>query len=63
LVASFLANLAVGLLARLVPALQVLFIALPLQILLAISALGLGLGAGTAAGLRFLDQSSAWLVD
>jgi flagellar biosynthetic protein FliR len=63
LVASFLANLAVGLLARLVPALQVLFIALPLQILLAISALGLGLGAGIAAGLRFLDQSSAWLVD
>lgn len=63
LVASFLANLALGLLARLVPALQVLFIALPLQILLAISALGLGLGAGTAAGLRFLDQSSAWLVD
>jgi len=63
LVASFLANLAVGLLARLVPALQVLFVALPLQILLAISALGLGLGAGIAAGLRFLDQSSAGFVD
>jgi flagellar biosynthetic protein FliR len=63
LVATFLANLAVGLLARLVPALQVLFVALPLQILLALSALGLALGSGVAAALRFLDQSSAWLVD
>lgn len=62
LVASFLGNLALGLLARLVPALQILFVALPLQLVLALSALALALGAGLAAALRFLDTASAWLV-
>jgi flagellar biosynthetic protein FliR len=61
LVASFLANVALGLLARLVPTLQVLFVALPLQLLLALSALGLALGSGVVAALRFLDGSSSWL--
>lgn len=63
LLAAFLANLALGLLARLVPTLQVLFVALPLQLLLAFSAMALALGGGIAAALRFIDQSSGWLVD
>ncbi len=61
--ASFLANLALGVLARLVPALQVLFVALPVQLLLTLSAMALGLGGGIAAGLGLLDRSSTWLLD
>jgi flagellar biosynthetic protein FliR len=62
LVASFLGNLALGLLARLVPALQILFVALPLQLVLALSALALAFGAGLAVALRFLDRTTLWLV-
>lgn len=62
LVASFLGNLALGLLARLVPALQVLFVALPLQLVLALSALALAFAAGLATALRFLDRTTLWLV-
>lgn len=62
LLASFLANLALGLLARLVPALQVFFVVLPLQLLLTLSAAALALGSGIAAALRFLDRSSLWLL-
>ncbi len=61
--ASFIANLALGVLARLVPALQVLFVALPLQLLLTLSAMALGLGGGIAAALGLLDRSSTWLLD
>lgn len=61
LVASFLGNLALGLLARLVPTLQVLFVALPLQLVLALSALALAFGAGLATALRFLDRTTLWL--
>lgn len=62
LVASFLANLALGILARLVPALQVLFVALPVQLFLALAAMGLSLGGGIAVALRFLERSSSWLA-
>lgn len=61
-VASFLGNVALGLLARLVPALQVLFVALPLQLGLALSAMALALAGGLAAALRFLDTTSLWLA-
>ena len=62
LLVSFLANLALGVLARLVPALQVLFVALPVQLLLALSAMAVALGAGLQAAMRFLDRTSAWLA-
>lgn len=63
LLASFLANLALGVLARLVPALQVLFVALPVQLLLALSGMALSLGGGVALALRFLERSASWLGD
>ncbi|MDW8370490.1 MAG: flagellar biosynthetic protein FliR [Geminicoccaceae bacterium] len=62
LLAAFLANLALGLLARLVPSLQVLFVALPLQLILALAVLAIGLAGGLAIALRFLDRTSLWLA-
>lgn len=60
--ASVLANLALGLLGRAMPALQVLTLAMPLQLLLALGLLGLttaavvgGFGRFLADGLAFLD--------
>lgn len=63
LLVSFLANVALGALARLVPSLQVLFVALPVQLLLALSALALALGGAMAVGSSLLDRSSVWLLD
>lgn len=62
LLAAFLANLALGLLARLVPSLQVLFVALPLQLILALAVLAVGLAGSLAIALRFLDRTSLWLA-
>lgn len=60
-VASILANLALGVLGRLVPALQVLTLAMPLQLLLALGLMLLTL-AGVVAGFgRFLHESLAFL--
>ncbi len=61
LLVAFLANLALGLLARLVPTLQVLFVALPLQLLLALATMVVAVGGGITAAFALLDRSSAWL--
>lgn len=59
--ASLVANLALGVLGRLVPALQLLSIALPLQLLLAIALVMLTI-AGVVAGFgRFLQDALAFL--
>jgi flagellar biosynthesis protein FliR len=60
-IASLLANLALGVLGRLMPALQLLAVALPLQLLLALALLLLGV-AGVAAGFgRAFEQGLAFL--
>lgn len=59
--ASLVANLVLGVLGRLVPALQLLSIALPLQLLLAIALVMLTI-AGVVAGFgRFLQDALAFL--
>ena len=59
--ASLLANLALGVLGRLMPALQLLSLALPLQLLLAIGLMLLTI-AGVLAGFgRFLEGALAFL--
>ncbi|MDW8340205.1 MAG: flagellar biosynthetic protein FliR, partial [Geminicoccaceae bacterium] len=60
LAVALLANLALGVLARLVPALQILFVALPLQLLLALAALAVSFGASLLLALRFLERATAW---
>ncbi len=62
LAVSLLTNLALGLLARLVPTLHVLFIALPMQLLLSLAALALSLGASLLLALRLLDRGTAWVT-
>jgi flagellar biosynthetic protein FliR len=59
--ASIIANLALGVLGRLVPALQILSLAMPLQLLLALGLMLLTL-AGVVAGFgRFLQDALAFL--
>lgn len=59
---SLLLYLGLGVLNRLMPALQVFFIALPLQILLAFAVLALSLAGGLLAFLAFFGDGLALLV-
>lgn len=62
LVLGFIVNLALGLVSRLVPSLQVLMVALPMQLLMTLAVFGLVAAAGFTAALEFLDRASGWLV-
>jgi len=54
---ALVTQLAMGLLGRLVPGIQVLFVALPLQLLVALGVLALTLGVGLAAFLRRFHEA------
>jgi flagellar biosynthesis protein FliR len=58
---SLLANVALGIVGRLVPTLQLLTIAMPLQLLLAIAVLLLTVGAVVSGFGTFLRSSVAFL--
>lgn len=59
---TLLANILLGVMARLVPALQVMAVALPLQLLLSLGVFALSIGTSLAVGMRFLDRAAAWLA-
>ena len=61
LLANLLGNLALGALNRLVPSLQVFFVALPLQLALAFALLAFGVGGVLLVGLRTLEEGVRWL--
>lgn len=62
LAASLLGNLVLGALNRLVPSLQIFFVALPLQLALAFALLAIGVGAVLLLSLDTLEQGVAWLA-
>lgn len=62
LLVGLLTNLAMGVLNRLMPSFQVFFIALPMQLLLAFSALMLSFASGLLVFFRFLDAEYGALV-
>ncbi len=61
ILAAFLVNLALGALGRMVPSLPALFVALPLQLLLALVMLELALPAGMRLFAEALTQGVGWL--
>jgi flagellar biosynthetic protein FliR len=62
LLTSLLGNLVLGLLNRLVPSLQIFFVALPLQLALTFALLAMGVGGVLLLGLGTLRQGVAWLA-
>jgi flagellar biosynthesis protein FliR len=61
IVLSLLTNLTFGLLNRMMPTLQALMIAIPAQVLIALSALAIGLASALAIAMRFVERSTLWL--
>ena len=62
LVVGFGLNLALGLVNRLVPAMQVFFVGVPLQVLLTLGVVALGFGAAVDLGLDLLQRGVTGLV-
>ena len=62
LVFSLIFNMALGLVSRLIPQIQVFLIAMPLSVLLGVAVIALGLGGGLMVWLDEMERQARFLT-